>query len=253
MTAQIYIQATDTDPSATAYRVWGERAGWLYADLDAKVALAVDPGLDPAGREEARARLEQFTTGELTSYLKAVNATIYAAAAGAAETRLLVRGLRAHHDLLLAGIPRLARLADAEAFAAAAHELVGILNACMHLEREILAPTLSDLAGLDLAGLVGDLTTLLAGGVIEAPEEVDVRAIPREQRHPCIFTAFARLGSGGSFVLINNHDPKHLHREFEATYPGNYHWDYLETGPERWRIRISRPTSTARGNDNDIN
>jgi len=43
-------------------------------------------------------------------------------------------------------------------------------------------------------------------------------------------------------VLVNNHDPKHLHREFDRDHPGTYTWGYLETGPV-WRIRITKRTS----------
>jgi uncharacterized protein (DUF2249 family) len=38
--------------------------------------------------------------------------------------------------------------------------------------------------------------------------------------------------------LVNNHDPKPLRREFQATYPDRFGWDYLEAGPEQWRVRI---------------
>lgn len=210
-----------------------------------------DPWLASARREEARERLEEFVTGDLTRYLRAVDSTLYAAAAGAAQTRLLVRGLRAQHDLLAAGIERLERIDDAEAFAATAQALVGLLHGCLHLEREVLAPALTDLAGLDLAGLVADLNTLLAGGMVAAPELVDVRAIPRGQRHPRIFTGFCRLGPGESLVLINDHDPQHLGHEFEATSPGDYRWDYLETGP-REHARLSAVAGICPGDPHSI-
>ena len=34
------------------------------------------------------------------------------------------------------------------------------------------------------------------------------------------------------------------HAEFDGNHPGGYGWDYLDKGPELWRIRISRLTST---------
>lgn len=73
--------------------------------------------------------------------------------------------------------------------------------------------------------------------------ELDVRQVPKPQRHPLIFDRFAALPPAGSFVLVNNHDPKHLHREFDRDHPGTYTWDYLETGPAVWRIRITKRTS----------
>lgn len=33
-----------------------------------------------------------------------------------------------------------------------------------------------------------------------------------------------------------------LRREFEAAYPGVFTWNYLESGPELWRVRIGRAT-----------
>ena len=88
--------------------------------------------------------------------------------------------------------------------------------------------------------LVDDLDTLLAGCALNAPEVLDVREIPQGRRHPRIFGIYARLTPGESFVLVNNHDPKPLRREFQATYPDQFAWDYLEVGPKRWRVRIGR-------------
>ena len=51
---------------------------------------------------------------------------------------------------------------------------------------------------------------------------------------------YARLAPGESFVLVNNHDPKPLRREFQATYPDQFGWDYLESGPDQWQVRIER-------------
>ena len=31
----------------------------------------------------------------------------------------------------------------------------------------------------------------------------------------------------------------------QAAYPDRFGWDYLEAGPERWRVRIGRPTVDA--------
>jgi uncharacterized protein (DUF2249 family) len=75
------------------------------------------------------------------------------------------------------------------------------------------------------------------------PDELDVRQMPKPQRHPLIFSRFAALPPSGSFVLVNSHDPKHLHQEFERDHPGTYTWQYLETGPT-WRIQITKLSAT---------
>jgi hypothetical protein len=50
--------------------------------------------------------------------------------------------------------------------------------------------------------------------------------------------------SASPFVLVNNHDPRHLRREFETEYPSGFGRDYLDRGPTDWRIRISKLAST---------
>jgi uncharacterized protein (DUF2249 family) len=73
----------------------------------------------------------------------------------------------------------------------------------------------------------------------DEPTEVDVRGVPKPQRHPLIFEQFNALTIDESFVLINSHDPKHLRQEFDRDHPGTYTWEYLESGPV-WRVRIGR-------------
>ncbi|AXT84285.1 hypothetical protein C6I20_03130 [Aeromicrobium sp. A1-2] len=75
--------------------------------------------------------------------------------------------------------------------------------------------------------------------------ELDVRALRKPDKHPTIFATYAGLGVGESFVLVNNHDPRHLRDEFETEYPGGYEWSYLEPGPTVWRIQITKHTTTA--------
>jgi len=69
---------------------------------------------------------------------------------------------------------------------------------------------------------------------------VDVRnMIPRE-RHPLIFRTFAGLQPGQDFTLVNDHDPKPLYYQFQAELGSAFEWQYLEQGPEVWRVRIGR-------------
>jgi uncharacterized protein (DUF2249 family) len=70
---------------------------------------------------------------------------------------------------------------------------------------------------------------------------IDVRTIAPRERHPLIFRTFAALGPGASFQLVNDHDPKPLYYQFQAELPGEFTWDYLEQGPEVWRVRIGKP------------
>lgn len=69
---------------------------------------------------------------------------------------------------------------------------------------------------------------------------VDVRQTPPAQRHPMIFGTFENLSAGQSFELVNDHDPKPLYYQFQAELTGTFEWEYLERGPETWRVRITK-------------
>ncbi|MBP2369545.1 DUF2249 domain-containing protein [Pseudonocardia parietis] len=78
----------------------------------------------------------------------------------------------------------------------------------------------------------------------DVEDELDVRPLRKPDKHPTIFTTFGALPVGGSFVLVNDHDPRHLRNEFEADLPGGYGWEYLNREPRDWRIRITKLAST---------
>lgn len=70
--------------------------------------------------------------------------------------------------------------------------------------------------------------------------ELDVRVIPPREKHPTIFSTFQSLAPGEAFVLVNDHDPKPLHYQLQYQYQGQFEWEYLEQGPDVWRVRIGR-------------
>ncbi len=76
--------------------------------------------------------------------------------------------------------------------------------------------------------------------VHEATVTLDVREIPSRDRHPRIFETFEALRPGEAFELVNDHDPKPLRYQFEAEHAGRFTWDYLDQGPDVWRVRIGR-------------
>jgi uncharacterized protein (DUF2249 family) len=70
--------------------------------------------------------------------------------------------------------------------------------------------------------------------------EVDVRSLIPMQRHQKIFQLVGELAVGGSFVLVNDHDPKPLYYQMQAEYPNQFSWNYLQQGPEVWKVHIGR-------------
>lgn len=73
-----------------------------------------------------------------------------------------------------------------------------------------------------------------------ADRELDVRKLQPMHRHQTIFATFEALPKGEAFVLVNDHDPKPLYYQFEAEMAGQFEWNYLEQGPEVWRVKIGR-------------
>jgi uncharacterized protein (DUF2249 family)/quercetin dioxygenase-like cupin family protein len=75
-------------------------------------------------------------------------------------------------------------------------------------------------------------------------QELDVRGLPKPEKHPTTFATFDALPVGGAMVLVNDHDPTHLHDEFATDLPGSFSWTYLRREPRDWRIRIDKLTAT---------
>ncbi|MGH7098379.1 MAG: DUF2249 domain-containing protein [Stellaceae bacterium] len=72
------------------------------------------------------------------------------------------------------------------------------------------------------------------------PQQLDVRDLPPPQRHALIFDTCGKLPVGNAVILVNDHDPRPLYYQFEAEQPGQFGWEYIERGPEVWRVRITR-------------
>jgi uncharacterized protein (DUF2249 family) len=69
---------------------------------------------------------------------------------------------------------------------------------------------------------------------------IDVRTIQPRERHPRIFAMANELAVGKSFIIINDHDPRPLHYQLQAEYPGQFSWTYRESGPEVWQVELAR-------------
>ncbi len=74
---------------------------------------------------------------------------------------------------------------------------------------------------------------------------LDVRELVPVKRHPLIFQTFDATPPGKSFVLINDHDPKPLYYQFKFEQENKFTWEYLEQGPEVWRVAIGKAGASA--------
>lgn len=69
---------------------------------------------------------------------------------------------------------------------------------------------------------------------------VDVRVVPHPQRHPVIFQTYNALKPGEGFILVVDHDPKPVFFQLDFVQHGKFTWDYVEQGPERWRVQVAK-------------
>lgn len=77
-----------------------------------------------------------------------------------------------------------------------------------------------------------------------APEHIDVRDIPKPQRHPLIVDAYRQLEVGSALILVNDHEPKNLKTEMESEFAEALGWDPLPGEGDDYRVRISKRAAT---------
>lgn len=68
----------------------------------------------------------------------------------------------------------------------------------------------------------------------------DARPYTPAERHEIFFNAFAALRPGQAFVFINDHDPKPLYYQIEAESTEAFNWEYLESGPDTWTVKVAK-------------
>ncbi len=68
----------------------------------------------------------------------------------------------------------------------------------------------------------------------------DVRSIPCRVKHAQIFQRWLDLPVGSHFILLNDHDPIPLHYQFTAEFGQAFSWEYLQRGPEEFRVKIAK-------------
>ena len=69
---------------------------------------------------------------------------------------------------------------------------------------------------------------------------VDARKYAPKDKHRTILEAYHSLAAGEAMELINDHDPKPLYYQFKAEENDKFTWEYLEEGPEVWKVAIGK-------------
>ena len=70
--------------------------------------------------------------------------------------------------------------------------------------------------------------------------KIEAYTIPPKNRHATIFQTYHDLLPNQSFELINDHDPLPLYYQFQAEFSGQFSWEYLEKGPDMFRVLITK-------------
>jgi uncharacterized protein (DUF2249 family) len=72
------------------------------------------------------------------------------------------------------------------------------------------------------------------------PSQIDARQYAPKDKRKAIDRTFEALNPGEKMELINDYDPKPLYHLFNSEIPNKFSWEYLEEGPEVWRVAIEK-------------
>jgi uncharacterized protein (DUF2249 family) len=61
-----------------------------------------------------------------------------------------------------------------------------------------------------------------------------------QNRRSLVFAAFGQLDVDSTLELVNDHDPVTLRSQFELEKPHQFSWASLESGPQVWRVALTR-------------
>lgn len=78
--------------------------------------------------------------------------------------------------------------------------------------------------------------------LVEEENILIVSALEPRLKHPTIFARFDQLKPGESLTIHNDHDPKPLYYQLLGERGNIFTWEYLEKGPELFRIKMTLNT-----------
>ncbi|MDP2773614.1 MAG: DUF2249 domain-containing protein [Nocardioides sp.] len=234
-------------------------AGALAGQAATLAELARAGRLDEA--ELARTQLLAWCRDELVPHALAEEGSLYAAAAEQGATRLLVEAMLAQHRAIVSLVDALDSARDAVSAAVVAGALRALFDVHLAAENEQILPVLVAAPSVSVTELLGDLHEMVGGGSPNhAPEahepaagacgchevdpagwpELDARLVPHKIRHATVFGALDALAPGAGLVLLAPHDPLPLLDQLQRREPDAFSVDYLDRGPETWRLLITR-------------
>jgi uncharacterized protein (DUF2249 family) len=251
--------AGDADAAVAVEQHHAALAGALGLRVERLLTAAE---LDDGAAERCRTDLVEWCRRELVPHALAEEKGMYPAAQETAEGRFLVEGMLAEHGTIVGLVDEIAAATVPVRAAAAGRALQVLFESHLAKENDLVLPLLAATPQVSLADLLEGMHELLglehheaqeasnggcdghscSCGEVDGPElpELDARAIPHAIRHATIFGALDSVAAGGGLVLIAPHDPLPLLAQVEQRSPGIFDVDYLERGPEAWRLRFAR-------------
>lgn len=241
-----------------------------HAQLAGAMAVQVEALLDATslgdvrGANAASDALVSWCRSELIPHALAEEQAMYPKAHEDPRARLLVDAMLAEHHDLTGLVEAIGKATTPVRAAAYAQALRSLFDSHLVKENEQILPLLAESAEVSLAEVLAGMHELLGGhdaDRIAEPDaeagcggecgcgghdpagalpELDARAVPHAIRHATIFGALDSVGTGSGMVLVAPHDPLPLLEQVEQRSPGRFSIDYLERGPEAWRIRFVR-------------
>lgn len=260
----IVISTTPADAQAVeAIRSHHAELAGALAGAVSTLTRAVRAG---SGAVDARAALVAWCSAELLPHARAEEAVLYPAGRALPRGRLLTDAMTAEHRVLSDLIQEIRAAADLLDAVGAGAALQAVFGSHMAKENDQLLPLLAASPDVSLAELLTDMHEQFeaardaagvdAGDTAASAEhghacgcgehdpaghpELDARAIPHAIRHSTIFGALDAVRPGSGLVLIAPHDPLPLLRQLEKREPAVFEVDYLQRGPEVWRLQITR-------------
>ena len=259
------VVASSAEDSAAVEAVTQHHAQ-MAGTLAAHVAR-ISGAPDDAAALTARDELVRWAEHDLVPHAKAEESAMYPLAHQDQRARLLVDAMLVEHELIIGLVESLRSAKDRVHAAAEARALGVTFDSHLAKENDQILPLLAGSPGVSLAGALAGMHELLGGHdhaeedeEVSSPEggsscgggcacgesdghelpELDARTVPHAIRHATIFGALDAVQPGGGLVLVAPHDPLPLLRQLEDRAPGAFSVDYIERGPEAWRLALMR-------------
>jgi uncharacterized protein (DUF2249 family) len=260
--------AADREALEAIERQHARLVGGLSARIGALLATARDGG----GWQAHRDALVTWYRAVLVPHAEAEEAVLYPAARKSEQLGPLIRAMSHEQALLGSVIARLQSAPDGSTALMHAGAAQTLFETHVAKENDLLLPAVAAAPGTSLAQLLSDMRTMLgphdestavarsapsAGNQPAEPErpdghtcrchddpdgspELDARTIPHAIRHATIFGALDAVGPTAGLILLAPHDPLPLLDQIEQRSPEAFDVEYLQRGPEAWRLRFTR-------------